>query len=435
MVRSMTSNDGDRRSRRYRRSFLKAGGAATIAPLAGCALLDGESEGDTVRIGHIAALEADPGIDSERGVEMAKEEINEDGGIMDQDVEVIHGDTQYDTSQTVTVVNEMIEQHDVDMVLGVQVTEIALSVIDILAEAEVPFIVTAAGGPEITRDFAGTDYEQYKNTFRVGPSTLHMAELIPQYAQSISDAYGWNEFAHVTEDAAWTQPFTDIFPDAFDDLGLDLVMNERIARDTSDFTPVLDDVEESGANVMLKEIAHIQGAGLLSAWRESEYPFITDGVNLSSYSPAYFEDTNGGSLYETNLQPAGGGVTPITSKTIPFTERYQERYDSRPSMPMWLGFTGYDMMHVYREAAERGGTVDNLDDVVDEMLETDHEGVIGQIQFKGPDSEDPNEVRYGPDLVTMPAVQWQEQNGEGIRECVWPEQFATEEHTLPPWLE
>jgi branched-chain amino acid transport system substrate-binding protein len=419
----------------YRRTFLKAGGAATVTPLAGCALLEGENDDDTVRIGHIAALEADPGVDSERGVEMAKEEINDDGGIMDQEVEVIHGDTQYDTSQTVTVVNEMIEEHDVDMVLGVQVTEIALSVIDRLAEADVPFIVTAAGGPEITRNFAGTDYEKYKNTFRVGPSTLHMAELIPEYAEAISDEHGWHQFTHVTEDAAWTQPFTDTFPDEFDARGLELVMNERIARDTSDFTPILDEVEETGASVMLKEIAHIQGAGLLAAWRESEYPFLTDGVNLSSYSPAYFDDTNSGSLYETNLQPAGGGVTPITEKTIPFTERYQSRYDNRPTMPMWLGFTGYDMMHTYRAAVERAGTMDDLEGLVDEMLATDYEGVIGRIQFKGPDSADPNEIRYGADYVTMPAVQWQEEGGEGVRECVWPDQFATATQVLPPWLE
>jgi len=419
----------------YRRNFLRASGAATIPALAGCALLEDSSDSDTVRIGHIAALEADPGIDSERGVEMAKEELNDKGGIMDREVEVIHGDTQYDPSQTISVVNNMIQEREVDMVLGVQVTEIALAIIENLAEADTPFIVTAAGGPEITRNFAGSNYERFKNTFRVGPSTLHMVELIPRYAEWLSDEYGWNTFAHVTEDAAWTQPFSDTFPSEFEDRNLDLVTNERLARDTSDFTPILDDIEGVGADVMLKEIAQIQGAGLLSAWREAEYPFLTDGVNLSSYSPAYFEDTNEGSLFETNLQPAGGGVAPITDKTKPFTERYQQRYDTRPTMPMWLGFTGYDMIHVYANAVERAGGTDDLDAFVDEMLGTDYEGVIGRIQFKGPDSEDPNEVRYGPDFVTMPAVQWQSADEGGTRECVWPKQFATNEHVLPSWLE
>jgi branched-chain amino acid transport system substrate-binding protein len=75
-----------------RRQFLGAVGGGAAVSVAGC--LGGEEvDEDVVTIGHLAPLELDMGIGSERSAEIAVDEINDDGGIMDTEVELVSVNT------------------------------------------------------------------------------------------------------------------------------------------------------------------------------------------------------------------------------------------------------------------------------------------------------------------------------------------------------
>lgn len=417
-----------------RRRFLQAvGGTAATTALAGC--LSGE-EG-AIKAGHVAPTALDMGLGSQRSAEMAVEEINEAGGIMDRDVELVAKDSVGVPAEATSVVREMVNQDDIDVLIGTFVSEVALAISDFLAENNVPFICSGSASPRLTKEYPGADYDKYKNIFRINAvNTVYQAELLADYAEFLSDEHGWTSFAVTPENAAWTQPFSEHLPGLLEDRGLEVTMHERIARDTSDFTPILDSVEESGADVMLKTFAHIPGPGLLSTWRENEYPFAQEGVNVASMSPQFWDDTSGGCLYETTAESGAGGVAPVTDKTIPFTEEYQSRYDERPTAPMYMGFGTYDAFHVYKDAVEAAGTADadsNLDDIVDAMLDTDYVGTVGRVQFFGPDHEFPHDIKPGVDFAPYPVQQWQE-NGDGSKECVFPQNIATADHVAPPWM-
>lgn len=416
-----------------RRGFLGTVGTGAAA-LAGCL---GGGDDDVVRIGHLAPRELDMGIGATRSAEMAVEEVNDDGGIMDRDVELIAEDSAGVPSEASTKAQEMVQQEDIDVMIGTFVSEVALGIIDFLADQQVPFIVSGSASPEITRDHAGQDYEQYRNVFRVNSiNTDFQAEALADYAEFLADEHGWNSFAVTPENAAWTQPFSEILPAQLEERGLEVALDARIARDTDDFTPVLDQVEASGADVMLKTFAHIPGPGMLSTWRQNEYPFAQEGINVASMSPQFWDDTGGGCLYETTAESGAGGTAAVTEKTIPFTEDYQERYEDRPTAPMYMGFGSYDAVHIYREAVERAGAADYAEDpdaFVDAMLETDHVGTAGRIQFFGSDHEFPHDVKPGLDFAPFPVQQWQE-SGDGEKVCTFPREIATDDHVMPEWL-
>jgi branched-chain amino acid transport system substrate-binding protein len=103
-----------------------------------------------------------------------------------------------------------------------------------------------------------------------------------------------------------------------------------------------------------------------------------------------------------------------------------------------MGLGTYDAINIYKNGVEEAGTADynnDLDGIVEALEQTDHTGVSGQIQFFAPDHEYPHDVKVSDDLLPFTQVQWQEDgDGGGVRECVFPEQFATAEHVLPPWL-
>ncbi|MFB6170902.1 MAG: ABC transporter substrate-binding protein [Haloarculaceae archaeon] len=451
-----------------RRMFLKATGASVAAlGLAGCASNGGNQNTgggggggggestsgggggggskEPITIGHIGPVQTDVGKGSERSAKLAVDEINGDGGIMDRQVKLVTGDTQLSPSQTNTVVAGMID-NGVDMIVGGFASETVLGIEDRLAHADVPFLGTGAASPEVTQDHVGKNYDRYKNIFRVGPQNSDFqADKLADYGAYLADKYGWNTQSVVSEDAEWTKPVTARTATRMKEkYGLDVPINKRIAPDTSDFSPVLDDVEQSGARVMMKAIAHIPGTSMLATWGENEYPFAQEGTNVASMSPAYWKDTNGNCRYESEAESAAGGFGTITDKTIPFRKRFQKQYSSRPTTPMYMGCDTYDAIYIYKNAVESAGTSDyanNLDDIVAALEKTDYTGVTGRVQFFGKDEKYPHDVIPGVDKVPYTPVQWQKAedgNGlagtEGTKECVWPEKHATADHVPAPWV-
>ncbi|MEF8841604.1 MAG: ABC transporter substrate-binding protein [Haloarculaceae archaeon] len=430
-----------------RRGFLKAtGGAALAAGLAGCTGdIPGGGGGGPIKLGHLAPVQHDMGKGSMRSAQLMVDAINEAGGIMDRDVELVEGDTQFSPSQANQLVQEMVNQDGVSMISGTFASETMLGIEERVGNLNVPFIDTGSASPKITQDFVGQDYETYKNVFRCNPVNADFqADLLADYAAFLSDTHGWNTFAVVVEDAEWTKPMTNRTKARMEsEHGLTVEMNRRISPDTTDFTPILDSVEETGSKAMLKAISHITGTSMLSSWGANEYPFAQEGINVASMSPQYWSDTNGGCLYETTSESGAGGTAPVTDKTIPFAEDYLEEYDSRPTLPMYMGFGTMDAGFIFKEAAEAAGTVDfenDLDDIVAEMEATEYTGTAGQIQFYGRDHDYPHDVKFGADLAPFPVTQWQTEaendmiEGDGAKVCVWPEAFATGDHVLPEWM-
>lgn len=109
-----------------RRRFIGAAGAGAVATtLAGC-IGSGDDEG--VTIGHLAPLENTQGIGSERSAELAAEEINEDGGIRDEDIEVVSANTRSDPSTAQDEASRLINQENVDLLVGTFSSEVSLNI-------------------------------------------------------------------------------------------------------------------------------------------------------------------------------------------------------------------------------------------------------------------------------------------------------------------
>lgn len=428
-----------------RRSVLATGGTAGALSVAGCiGRLTGGGSSDTITVGHLAPAELDMGKGSMRSARMAVEKINKNGGILGKDVELITGDTASKPSQTNTLVQEMIGK-GAKMISGTFVSEATLAITGRVGQSNVPFLDTGAASPKITGNYPAKSYEQYKNIFRNNPAnSTYQARYLGDYAKFLSEKYGWQKFAVVVEDAEWTTEISKFTPKRMKEHGLTVAANKRIAPDTTDFTPTLDAVEASGAKSMIKAFAHLPGTAMLSDWATNKYPFSQEGINVSSMSPSYWADTNGGCLYETMGVSAAGGFAPITEKTEPFMDAYRKKHNSRPGTPMYMGFGTYDAHFIYKNAVEAAGTADytkDLDAIVAELEQTDYTGTCGRVKFFPKGHKHAHDVQPGLDLSPFPVVQWQKaDNGNGLagssgtKVCVWPEKYATGEHKKPAWM-
>ncbi|WP_255682067.1 ABC transporter substrate-binding protein [Natrinema sp. SYSU A 869] len=426
-----------------RRTFLGAAGvgAATTA-LAGCLSSGGGNDGLT--IGHLAPMSNPLGIGSKRTVDMAVEELNEDGGFNGEEAEVITKDTRTDPSEAQSVTEELIQQEDVDLLIGTFNSETTQSILDLTAEFDVPLMITGSAAPSLITDSVGSDYEKHKNVFRIGPiNSDFQAESIADYCSYLNDRHGWDQVAFLRDQAEWTEPFGDQIPDLLSERDLEIVYQDALSIEGTDFGPVMSDVNESNADFVLRFFAHIDGGDMLTRWHEGQYDFGIEGVHVSGMLPSYNALYEGAATYETTSQSGAAGVAPITDHTQPFVEDYASRYqdaeDAPTQAPMYMGFNTYDAVHIFKEVVdslETTNTRDNLDDFVGEMLDVEFTGVAGQVSFYGEDSDYPHDVREdrGEDgtIMNYPMTQWV---GPEEVECVYPDQHRTADHQMPPWMQ
>ncbi|ELY75778.1 extracellular ligand-binding receptor [Natrinema pellirubrum DSM 15624] len=410
--------------------------------LAGClGGVDGGGSDDGVfKIGHLAPTANPNGIGSERSAELAVGEI-EDDGVLDQEVELIAEDTQGDTSEATSEVERMIEQENIDLLVGTFASEVTQSIADYVGERNVPFLISGSADPDTITENHGEDYDTFKNIFRVGPLNSELqVEGFGDYAEYLNERHGWTDFAVLPEDAAWTTSFQDGIADEFEDRGFNVVYENTSSTETEDYTPFFNDIEEAGADALFRFFAHSGQGPDVGAWSQGEYEFALEGTHVASMSPEFYGLTEGASLYESTNQSGAGGITDLSDKTGPFVEAYEEEYadDDAPSKPMYMGFNTYDAIHLYKEAAEEAGTVnygEDLDTIVDTLQGMSYTGTAGKIEFFGEDEAYPNDLKPTRDdsgkIENFPITQWQ---GDGTVECVYPSADQTADHVAPEWM-
>jgi branched-chain amino acid transport system substrate-binding protein len=424
-----------------RRTFLGAATVGVTASLAGCmGGIDGGDD-DVFRIGHLAPTRSQMGLGAERSIEIAVDEVNDDGGILDQEVELLSENTEGQVDEGTSVVESLVQEDNVDLLVGTFVSEVTQGVMDFVADRNVPFLITGSADPETITNFHGQDYEEYKNVFRTGPiNSDYQAEATGQYAEFLADEHGWERFAILADDAAWTGPFIDRLPDEIEDRGLEMVHVDTMGIETDDFSQYLDDVDGADADAVFRFIAHADSAAFIATWQGNEYPFAVEGINVPGMSPEFWDATEGACLYETTSQSGAGGVAELTDRTMPFVEEYEDRFEDEdpPSKPMYMGFNSYDAVFFYKEAVESADTADyenELDEIVDSMLATEITGAAGEMALYGEDDEYPHDLQETRDeedyISNFPITQWQE---DGVVECVFPESDATADHVAPEWL-
>jgi len=440
-----------------RRTVLKAAGAgAAMTSLAGCFGLIGEEDSGALTVGHIGPEGSPLGVGSIRTAEMATERINngddlDTTGVLDDDISLVTGDTQSSPSEAQTVVEEMINQDNVDVIVGGFSSEVARTVIELTAEFDVPYISTGPADPRLSTNFVGDNYEDNKHYFRTGPINSELqAEGMATYCGQLSDLHGWNSLTFYRDNAAWTEVYGNQMPGLLEDQGLTIEASDAITIDGPDLSPLISQTRENDADYILRFFAHIQNSAsqLLGPWHEAQYDFGVEGIHVSGMHPEFDRLTEGVCTYETTSQTGAGGAAPITENTQPFVEDYREYSggESPAGHPMYMGFATYDTMLLLQDVVNELGTAelsDNLDDYIDEMLSTEPgriPAVSGSLQFYGPDGDYPHdlmEVRNsGGQITNFPVTQWQPNDGDSPAqiECVFPGDYQTEEHVMPAWM-
>jgi len=231
------------------------GAAVLFSKLAGCAQSteggNGDSvpsgEGDPIKLGLVAAITGPSALSGEsitRGLTIALEEINANGGVMGgRPLELVIRDDESTPAKGVSAARELIEQENVAVVFGGLDSPVSLAMLDVIHELEVPYMGVWAAATGITRNDFDPNY-----AFRVSANDNIVDSFLMKYVQ---ENYDVSKVGLVLINNPWGESNESGFKEWAPEYGLEIVGIEKFNDADTDISPQLTRLQDAGAEALL----------------------------------------------------------------------------------------------------------------------------------------------------------------------------------------
>src|ERR1700760_1113354 len=379
---------------------------------------------DPIKFGVIAEAQAIAGASIPQAAQLAADEINAKGGIDGRQVQIITYDNHSAAADSVRAFQRAVSEDHVNAVIASYISEVVLALEPWTGRLKTVMVTPGAASDVITQNIA-KDYDNLKYTFHGYLTSTSLADSTCAAATDLLvNQLHLKTAVVISEDAAWTTPLDAEYVKCLPEIGLNVVEHIRFSPDTTDFTPIFNNIEGKKPDAIVTGISHV-GVQPTVQWKNQQVPIPMFGISAQALSPSFWNDTNGAADGVPSLAVATPDVA-VTSKTKPFASAFKARFGMPPA---YTGYTAYDEVYIITDAIKRAGSTDP-DKMVTEIEKTDFEGTIGRIQFYGRDDEFTHGIKSGPGTVTGLVFQWQ--NGKQV--TVWPKAIAEGKLKFPDFV-
>lgn len=369
-----------------------------------------QADNGPIKIGVVSEFAAVVGEPIAKGAQLAADNINAHGAINGRELEIVAYDDHSSAAEAVRDFQRLAEQDHVSAVITTFISEVALAVEPWAARLHMPTL-TAAAASDLISEQVHDKYNQFKYMFEGWfPSPILAQSVCDSSRDTLVKQLHMSTAAIVSEDADWTKPLDATYQKCLPEAGLKVVDFVNFNPDTTDFTPIFNQIEGKNPNVMIMGIAHV-GVQPTAQWYSQRVPIAMAGINAQASNNTFWKDTNGateGIITQTGSAP---GVA-LSPTTLAVQKAYVDKYHN---FPAFTGFTAYDGTMAFAEAMKRANSSD-ADKLVAEMEKTNMDGAIGHYEFYDRNDQFTHALRYGPNYATDIFVQWQ--NGKQV--CIWP---------------
>jgi branched-chain amino acid transport system substrate-binding protein len=385
-----------------------------------------QAAGEPIKIGVISEESAVAGASISKAAQLAAEEINAKGGVDGRQIQIVAYDDHSSASDGVRAFQRAASQDKVVAIIGSYISEVALAMEPWSARLKMPFITPGAASNEISKR-VHDDYNNYKYTFHGWMTSAFIAQSICDFSHDVLvGEFKMKTTVVMSEDAAWTKPLDERYLECLPKAGLKVLDHIRFNPDTSDFTPIFNQIEAKHPDTITTGISHV-GVQPTVQWHDQQVPIPMTGQSSQATTTSFWKDTNGATEGVITASAAAPGVA-ITPKTVPFVESYQKHFAG--VSPAYDGFTSYDLVYIIADAIHRNQGSTDPDKMVDALEKTDYVGTIGRWQFYGKNDQFTHALKYGEGYITGINLQWQ--NGKQV--AIWPKSVANAKVKFPAFV-
>ncbi len=393
-------------------------------------------EEQTIKIGLVASLTggaADVGTDMKRASILAVEEINEAGGVYVKEydkklmIELVEGDDRTNPQEGVTVVKKLILSDKVDVLVGGFSSVVTMASQVPAIENEVPFIITGASAPDVTRR---TDKDTSYMFHYCTTTNDYSKSIVKFFAEEMKPLVAPDRnfrLAILHQDGAYGQGCYDSSVKYIDELNLpiDIVAAEKFKMKDVEFHAQLTKIKAAQPDA-------VYHAGFVADTATAIKQGLADiGLNTVYIAVECCEDPH---YYE--LIGKWGDHQLLESKFAPFAGHYLDALDTYKAIymdrwdivPGMMGADTYDAIYLVAVAVEEAGTLDKakVRDAIED-IETPQKLILmegGLVKF--------NEHHEIPAICFIEQLYYDEDTDTLTPYIVYPDQLKQKEFELPP---
>jgi ABC-type branched-subunit amino acid transport system substrate-binding protein len=308
------------------------------------------------------------------------DEVNEAGGVLGKEVELIFGDTEGLPERGTAVTERLITQNNVVGLVGEYHSGVALTEMEVAHKYGVPVVFAEPWSDDVT----GSGYDEI---FRIAPSIDFYSSIATNY---IAEA-GWESVVFVVEDTDYGREQGETWRAQLEEQGVTDV--EVIFADpaTEDFTPILQRIAQDPPDMLGGVITGIGNSRMLSQSCDlglAPTPQTAYYASIDAQYPEFWENAGECGQY-VFFTYVGLPRSLWNEKTEAFMANFEERYGTIPGAP---ALESYDATQILLQAIEDAGSTEPAA-IVQALENIEYTGALGNIWFEyGNDNPVPDDM-------------------------------------------
>ncbi len=349
----------------------------------------------SVKIGFIYILSgpfATYGDFAKKGAQLAVDEINKSGGILGNQVECIFEDSAGKPDVALRAIRKLVLQDKVDILVGLDSSGVANSVVPVIDQLKTPLIITHAASPEVTGKLCN------KYTFRISvnlPQNVKAAAILASETNAKKwttigpgYAFGFDSWKYFKDYLKKIKPSSEFFSD------------EEVVfppAKTTDFSPYITKIMNSKPDGVL-----------ISLWGGNLVDFVRQANDMGFFKQKFQVLMTLGAATEVldalgDKMPEGIWVgtrywfkandSDLNKK---FVDSYFKTYNKYPS---YNAHGAYSAVYAFKKAAEKSKNLDK-DSIVKSLEGLEVDLPLGKVTMRAEDHQAVSNATWGKTKIT-----------------------------------
>jgi branched-chain amino acid transport system substrate-binding protein len=324
---------------------------------------DGSAGGDTIKIGlnlELSGGVASFGTSIAKGVELAVEEINNDGGVDGKEIELIKVDNKSESSEATNAAIKLINQDKVTAIIGSATSGNTVAQVQIANDNKTVVLSPSGTSPNVT---VGTDGSVNEYAFRTSFIDPFQGTVAANFAADELDVKSVAIYADSSSDYA--KGLASAFKETFEGTGGKIVAEESYVAKDTDFRSTLTRIKSSNPDFIFIPGYYEEVGLIVKQAREMgiDVPLMgADGWD----SPKLVELAGADALNNTYITNHYSSDDP-DEKIQKFVSSFSDKYEG--ASPDAFNALGYDSVYLLADAIKRAGGLDKTK-IKDELAST-----------------------------------------------------------------
>jgi branched-chain amino acid transport system substrate-binding protein len=352
---------------------------AVVAIGAGCGGDDdGGDGGGPMKIGISLPLTGEfsqPGKAAQQGYEVWRDTVNEEGGLLDRQVELVIRDDASEQNTVVADYNSLISQENVDLLLGTFSSLLNLPASAVAERNRMLYVEPAGGAPEIfERNF------QYGPFFTQQATADKQGDLFVEWVLGLPPNERPKTAAYPVLDDPFTVPVIDSIKAKFEAAGIETVYEDTYPASTSNFDSIANAVKSANPDLVANGAQFDDGIGFRRSLTKVGFePKILFQTNAPSFGTQYSDGVG-----VQNTEGTFFAISHTPDADTPGNQEFVQKFAAtfNGEEPAEDAADAYASGQVLQAAVDGVGSIDDQLALADWLRDNTVETILGPLQWE-----------------------------------------------------